>query len=180
MFRGGRLSQSQVTNIDAIIKEAVARKVTDKRFVAYILATVFHETAQTMKAIEEYGKGRGKRYGSKIKFDGKPYATPDKLYYGRGHTQNTWYEVYEMLTREARKQGKDWDFLNKPELLLEMEPSIWATYEGMLRGLYTGKKLSDYFNTKTDVINARRIINLLDKAQLIAAYYKVFHDAIQL
>lgn len=178
MFRGGKLSQSQVENIEAILKEADKRKIEDSRQVAYILATAFHETAQTMKAIEEYGKGKGKPYGSKIKYSGKPYTTPDKIYYGRGHTQNTWYEIYETLTKEARKQGYDWDFLNKPELLLEMEPSIWATFEGMIRGLYTGKKLSDYFNTKTDVINARRIINGKDKAELIAGYYKVFHEGL--
>jgi putative chitinase len=49
----------------------------------------------------------------------------------------------------------------------------------METGLFTGKKLGGYFNNKTeDWINARRIINKLDKAPQIAAYAKRFYGAI--
>ena len=117
------------------------------------------------------GGGPGKRI---------PYTAPDKLYYGRGHTQNTWFENYERLTKAAATHGKDWDFLNNPELLLQMEPSIWATFFAMQVGLYTGKKLKDYFNdTKEDWVNARRIINGTDKADLIAGYGKKFMDGLR-
>ena len=171
----GRLTKKQVDGMEAILDEWERRGLTDIRWLAYILATIYHETAGTMQPIEEYGKGKNRTYGYKVKYNGQRYVEPDHVYYGRGHTQNTWYENYDMLTREAKKNGYSWDFLNNPELLLQMYPSIWATFYCMINGKYTGKKLPDYFNqTKDDPINARRIINGLDKAELIAGYYRLF------
>ncbi|MEE4406755.1 hypothetical protein [Enterobacter mori] len=41
---------------------------------------------------------------------------------------------------------------------------------GMSQGWFTGKKRGDYLtDTRTDYLNARRIINGTDKAQTIAA-----------
>lgn len=178
------LNQGQVQGMEAILREFEAQNLTDLRWLAYILATAYHETAKTMQPIEEFGKGKNYEYGKKLKMGGGrrkriPYSLPDKIFYGRGHTQNTWYENYERLTKGAKTHGKDWNFLNKPELLLQMEPSIWATYYAMQVGLYTGKKLKDYFNeTKEDWVNARKIINGIDKADLIAGYGKKFMDAL--
>jgi len=173
------ISEKQKQGMDAILDYWEANGYHDGRHLAYTFATIAWETDKTMQPIEEYGKGKGKRYGKKIKYSGEPYTTPDKIYYGRGHTQNTWFEIYDKLTKLAKKQGKDWDFLNNPELLLQMEPSVWATFNAMEIGLYTGKKLSHYFNDNvTDPINARRVINSLDKAELIASYYHIFLDAI--
>lgn len=181
---GDKLVQKQVDGIDAILNEWEQQGLKDVRWLAYILGTVYHETAATMQPIEEYGKGRKYDYGKKLKY-GKgpgrrtPYDKPDKLFYGRGHTQNTWYENYDALTKAAKKAGKPWDFLNNPELLLQMEPSLWATFYAMQTGLYTGKKLINYFEgEKADWINARKIINGTDKAELIAGYSKLFYAAI--
>ncbi len=58
--------------------------------------------------------------------------------------------------------------------------------EGMTKGKskfgdFTGKALEEYFNaSKTDWINARRIINGKDKAELIASYAEKFYTAITL
>ena len=169
---------AQLQGIDATL---TAGAITDTRQLAYILATAYHETAKTMQPIEEYGKGKGKPYGEKLKYGGGPnkrvaYSTPDKLYFGRGHTQNTWYETYEKLTAH---NTNGWDFLNNPELLLTMQPSVWATFYAMTTGLYTGRKLSQYFNdTVTDPVNARKIINGLDKADMIAGYYEKFMECL--
>lgn len=181
---GGKLLQSQVDGINAILSEWERQGRFDLRWLAYILATTYHETARTMEPIEEYGKGKNYDYGKKLKMGkgpGKriPYTEPDKLYYGRGPVQVTWYENYERLTKAASKFDKGWDFLNNPELLLEMEPSIWATFYGMRTGLFTGRKLSEFFNDdKTDWVNARKIINGLDKAEGIAAIAKDFYSAL--
>jgi len=169
----GKLSQPQVEGINSIL---AAFDGYDIRQVAYVLATTYHETGHTMQPVEEYGKGKGRPYGSKIKQNGQPYTTPDHIYYGRGHTQNTWYENYQMLTH-ANKNG--WDFLNNPDLLLQDEPSVWATKYAMTNGSYTGKKLSDFFNdTRTDPIGARTIINGHDQAALITTYYYGFIKAL--
>ena len=181
----GSMNQGQVQGMEAILREWEAQQLTDLRWLAYILATAYHETAKTMQPVEEYGKGHGHDYGKRLKMGGGPgkripYETPDKIFYGRGHTQNTWYENYQRLTKAAAVQGKNWDFLNNPELLLQMEPSIWATFFAMRVGLYTGKKLSDYFNENIeDWVNARRIINGVDCAVIIGEYAKEFYEAVK-
>lgn len=178
-FFNGKISPSQEGGINVIVNEYNRRGWEERSWLAYILATVYHETAKTMQPIEEYGKGRGRLYGKKIKMNGKPYIVPDKIYYGRGYTQNTWYENYLKLTTEAKKQGKDWDFINRPELLLQPQPSIWATFEAMSKGWYTGKRLGNYLNdVTTDFVNARKIINGLDKAKLISEYAEKFYSNI--
>lgn len=171
----GKLSTKQVEGFEAIFSEFEKQKLTDKRHLAYMLATIWHEVAKTMQPIEEFGKGKGKKYGKRVWYNGKQYDDVPHIYYGRGHVQNTWRDIYEKLTAAAKKQGYNWDFVNDPELLLNMEPSIWATFYAMQSGLYTGKKLSDYFNSRiSDPRNARKIINGTDKAILIAGYYDKF------
>ena len=49
---------------------------------------------------------------------------------------------------------------------------------GMYQGFFTGRKLSDYINdTKKDYVNARRIINGTDRAQ-IADYATSFEQVL--
>ena len=141
----------------------------DKRWLAYILATAYHETAHTFDPVREIGKGRLRPYGRKRKQTGEPY-TNEHLYYGRGHVQLTWYENYE-------KFGKllGIDLLNNPDLALDMNTSIRIMFKGMTRGLFTGVNLSRYFNDeREDWISARKIINGTDKAEMIANYGKEF------
>jgi len=155
----GKLSQSQVDSFNLFFDEWDG---VDKRHLAYILATVWHETAKTMLPIEEYGKGKGKKY--------------EGLYYGRGYVQLTWLENYKKATA---KNNKGWNFILHPELMLKPECAIWVCFEGMKHGWFTGKKLSDYFNNeKTDPVNARRIINGTDCAHLITELYNKFYNSI--
>jgi len=173
---GATLSQKEFDGIHAILE---AFNGYDVRYVAYGLATAYHETAKTMQPIEEYGRGKGHDYGKKLKMSRKPYDKPDKLYYGRGLVQLTWYENYSAMGNAAQKEGKPWDLLNNPELLLTMEVSAWVLKKGMLNGMFTGKKLSDYFNDQVEQpINARRIINGKDQAERIAGYYEMFKKAL--
>lgn len=172
----GKLTQSQVNGFEAIFDEFERLEWTDKRHLAYILATIWHEVGKTMQPIEEYGKGRGLKYGKRVWYDGRIYTDVPHIYYGRGLTQNTWRDIYLKLTKA---NAKGWDFVNNPDLLLKMEQSVWATFYAMHTGLYTGRKLSTYFNsTKSDAKNARKIINGLDKAELISGYYDKFLKSI--
>lgn len=165
----------QLRGCMAIIDEFENRKdLTDNRWLAYMLATTYHETARTMEPIEEYGKGRGRKYGQKIKQSGKPYNTPDQLYYGRGFVQLTWYENYERFGKLLKI-----NLLEEPYLAMRAEISTKILFEGMIHGLFTGKKLSHYLNAdKSDFIGARKIINGTDKAELIAKYAERFLNCI--
>lgn len=175
----GDFTQPQVEGLDAILDRWEASGLTDLRWLAYMLATCYHETAKTMQPIEEYGKGNGYKYGKKIKRSGIPYTLPDKIYYGRGYVQLTWYENYETM---GRLLGID--LLNNPELALHPNIAAQIMFEGMTKGNshfgdFTGKSLENYFNeTKEDWVNARRIINGIDKAELIAGYGKEFFTAL--
>ncbi|MET0529214.1 MAG: hypothetical protein ABW003_12925, partial [Microvirga sp.] len=52
-------------------------------------------------------------------------------------------------------------------------------FTGMADGWFTGKKLSDYFNSsKDDPVNARQIINGNDKDTLVAGYHEDFLAAL--
>ena len=62
-----------------------------------------------------------------------------------------------------------------PELALAPDIAAFVMFEGMMRGTFTGKSLSNYFNDKTtDWLNARRIINGTDEAAAIANIAKAF------
>jgi putative chitinase len=180
LFKTG-LKQTQVNGLNAILDRWEASELTDFRWLAYMLATTFHETAKTMQPIEEYGKGKNYKYGKKVKRSGIPYTLPDKIYYGRGYVQLTWYENYETM---GRLLGID--LLNNPELALDAHHAADIMFEGMTKGNsnfgdFTGKSLEHYFNdTKEDWVNARKIINGLDKAELIAGYGKKFYNALKL
>jgi hypothetical protein len=60
---GGVMTGSQVAGVNAILATWDASAGSDPRFVAYSLATAFHETAKTMQPVEEIGRGEGRRYG---------------------------------------------------------------------------------------------------------------------
>lgn len=170
----GHMSQSQVDGIQAILNACNVHGITDERHIAYMLATAFHETAKTMQPIEEYGKGKGRLYGSKHKRNGAPYASPDKLYYGRGYVQLTWYDNYQYL---GKLLGID--LLNNPELALNDSTAANIMLIGMTKGSFTGVKLSTYFNDiRNDSINARKIINGNDCDVLISGYYNSFYKAL--
>jgi hypothetical protein len=176
----GKLSQSQVSGFEAIFNEWDSKGLNDIRWLAYMLATTYHETAKTIRPIEEYGKGKTRPYGKKLKHSGVAYNTPDKIYYGRGFVQLTWYENYELLSRLLKL-----NLLSNPELCLTLDVATKVMFEGMLKGSsnvgdFTGKCLEMYFNEKTeDPIGARRIINGTDKANLIAGYYWLFKKYLQ-
>ena len=71
------------------------------------------------------------------------------------------------------------DLVKNPDRALDLKNAIPIMFVGMVQGIFTGKRLADYFNKTTeDWVNARRIINGLDKANLIAGHAKKFYSAI--
>ena len=163
-----KLDKEQTKNAELIILEC-KNFGCSKNQTSYILATAYHECK--FRCIEEIGKGRNKPYGKKLKYQKikgihVPYIKPDKLYYGRGFVQLTWFELYESFGKLLNI-----DLLNNPELALIPENASKILVYGMMRGLFTGAKLPKYVNSKSvDYVNARRVVNILDKASLIKDY----------
>jgi hypothetical protein len=163
----GSLKQKQVDGMSAILNNWEAKYANqDDRFLAYMLATTFHETATTMQPIEEYGKGKGTAYGT-------PDPVTGQVYYGRGFVQLTWKANYRKFATLLNI-----DLVGNPALALGLDVATQILFVGMIKGLFTGKKLADYFGASTDWVNARRIINGTDRAALIAGYAQTFYSAI--
>lgn len=170
----GKLTKSQVAGMDAIL-DGAGKIGLRTDHLAYCLATAYHETAATMQPIEEYGKGRNRTYGYRVKQSGKPYTDTSFIFYGRGYVQLTWYENYEKAGKKLNR-----DFLQNPAGVMEIDTAVQIMFAGMQEGWFTGRKLSQYINDQTrDFFNARRIINGTDKATMIAGYADVFLKALQ-
>lgn len=168
------LSNSQVSGIEFILEGWHLSGLTDLRWLAYMLATVHWETAQTFQPIKEQG--------SLTYLKSKKYWP----YYGRGYVQLTWKENYAYMTELYNdSHGTDYNFVQNPDLVQQPRIARWVLFEGMTkggssRGDFTGKSLEDYFNDqKTDWENARRIINGTDKARTIAEIAKKYHNAVK-
>jgi putative chitinase len=171
------LSQSQVDGINAILDawEHTAPN-SDPRFIAYSLATTYHETARTMQPIREIGRGHGRAYGV-------PVGPWHQIYYGRGDVQETWLRNYQFANAKLHALGllKDSeDLVKTPDLALRTDVAAAIMIHGMLDGWFTGRKLGHFFfGSRSDPIDARTIINGHDKATLVASYYHGFLHGLQ-
>lgn len=195
-----RLSETKKANIQVMIsalndsKDLNALKLSSKtleRYVSYMLATAWHETATSMSpSIEEFGKGRNRIYGTwylnsknvaygfkdSSKIETYAYTETQNLFYGRGYVQLTWYRNYE-------KAGKALgvDLVKFPELALANPVATQIMVLGMTRGWFTGVDLSDFLSdVKCDYLHARKIINGMDKADFVEGYARGFEQAISI
>jgi putative chitinase len=170
----GVLSQRQVDGMNYLL-DVWERLFAERpvEWLAYALATVFHETAYTMVPLEEYGRGEGKEYGEVT-------GHHHQAYYGRGHVQLTWEENYIKGEENlAERYGIVAPLHQYPHRMLEYETSALVLYDGMIHGWFTGVGLPDFFDQdKEDPYNARKIVNALDKADLIKGYYYEFKEAL--
>lgn len=161
----GPLDQQQVDTINGLVAAAAHWPIG---WLAYGLATAYHEAR--FKPIEEYGKGKGKPYG-------KP-GKHGQAQYGRGLVQLTWDANYERADRELGLGGKLLD-----DFGLALHPDIAAAImiRGMEEGWFTGRKLADYITERGSLDTfrqARRIINGMDRADLIAGQAVYFQNAL--
>jgi len=159
----GNFNSLQIQGLGYLIDCLEAdNEVVDLRWGSYMLSTAWHETGHTFQPVEENGKGKGHKYGI-------PDPRTGKVYYGRGLSQLTFYDNYELFGKLLHI-----DLINHPEKACEPDVAYQILSIGMRRGLFTGVGLPRYFNdTRDDPINARKIINSLDCAEEIAGYHKI-------
>jgi hypothetical protein len=167
----GSLTQRQVDGFNAILA-ATSHLPASQR--AYILATVWHETAKTMQPIREYGMGRGKPYG-------KPGRNNGQVPYGRGYVQLTWDANYEAMDKALGLNG---ELIKNYDKALEPETAALILVHGMLQGTYNGRRkglayyLPEATATREQFREARRTVNVMDKADLIAGYALTFQKGL--
>lgn len=178
----GRYTQSQVDGMNAILDYEAAHPFSDKRHLAYLLATAYGETGAKMQPVRETFADTDAQAASRLQrawekgqmpWVKTPYWNPDadgKYWIGRGLPQVTFKENYAKFEKLLGIP-----FTADPDLMLKMENALPVCFVGMTQGIFTGKKLADYFNaTKDDPVGARRIINAQESAQKFAGYHNHF------
>jgi predicted chitinase len=155
----GKLNPTQARRL-GIIHHALRKfEITDKRHIAYIVQTAWHESMGLMRLTEI--RAKKSRQPVLWALQNRYWHTG---YWGRGFIQVTWKENYSKL---GKLLGLD--LVRNPDHLLDEHVAAEALVLGMELGLYTTRKLNDYFNDhRTDWVNARRIVNGLDVAEAIA------------
>ena len=154
--------------------------------IAYMLATAKHETGHTFEPITERGN---RSYFNK--YDPVLANTPERRkraiementqqgdgfkYRGRGYVQLTWKKNYRKSGEYLKK-----DLVNNPELALDQKNATKIMIYGMETGMFTTKKISSYISEDTaDYLNARRVINGMDKAATIAGYASKLEECLR-
>ena len=153
---------------------------TNRRELAYCLATFKWETAHTMKPIDERGGNNyfNKRYGPQTsvgKMLGNTKAGDGALFHGRGYAQLTGRRNYAKA-----KQLTGVDLIADPDRAKNPEVAYQIAIQGMKDGWFTGKKLSQFIKDgqSPNYEDARTIINGHDKAANIADIARRFNEVL--
>lgn len=174
LFSGG-MNPSQVAGIKRILRACDGLPTT---YQAYLLATSFHETAQAMQPIYEVGPRQyfskyepGTRLGRAL---GNTTPGDGYLYRGRGDVMLTGRSGYAKAGAAL-----DIDLVGNPDQALNPAISARILVLGCCKGWFTGRKLGDYLESDPpDYTQARRVVNGIDRASLIAGYAARFEEAL--
>lgn len=180
---GPVLTQEEVSGCEAILKACAG--VYPTSWAAYALATAYHEVAGTMQPIRERG---GEAYlrrmydiegerPEKARELGNTAAGDGIRYSGRGYVQLTGKANYELA---GTKLG--YPLVTEPDLALDPDVAARILVIGMRDGWFTGKTLREFIPAepgRQHFINARRVVNGQDRADLIAGYAVEFLAALR-
>ncbi|CZT36238.1 hypothetical protein [Rhizobium sp. 9140] len=188
----GVLNLSQVEGIETILDGWDRSDLTDRRWLAYMLATAYHETGRTMQPVRETFAANDNEAikildrnlaAGKLSWVKTPYWRKDangKSWLGRGLVQLTHEANYRTMSAILGV-----DLVGNPTYAMNPEIAVEIMIEGMTHGAsskgdFTGKSLETYFNATTeDWVNARRIINGIESADIVAGYGRKFHAALK-
>jgi len=176
----GKLNQSLVDNLNFLLSKMETGVFKLPSQMAYMLATVKHETNDSFAPVVEgywmksnrvaklYAYYKAHNRGALATIF--PNGVLDPTYEGRGYVQCTHNFNYERFGLK-----------DTPEKALEPETAYHIMEYGMANGLFTGKTLQKYVNERiSDFYSARKVINGLDRASLIAGYANRLLNGIEL
>lgn len=184
----GKLTAAHVAGLSAILtKWERDMPNADQRWLAYMLGTAHHETGRTLQPVREtfassdaqaiarldhaYAKGA-------LTWVKTPYWHKDadgKSWLGRGFVQITHKANYQKLGSAIGI-----DLVGDPDRAMDLDVANKIMFTGMTNGLFTGRRLRNYFaGSAEDWRSARKIINGLERADLVASYAKSYYTAIR-
>lgn len=180
---GTSINQGQVDGIEAILAACIDLPVS---FVAYMLATPYLETAQSMRPVKEtvmpHHRDKNPSDREVIRRLDRAWARGQLGQVSRPYWRDGWFgRGFPQIThkRNYKKSSIDVgvDLIADPDLALDPVISAKILVMGSMAGTFTGKKLSDYL--PGDYVGARRIINGRDRAKEIAKYAIFFERALK-
>lgn len=159
-FRRRQSQANREKSAQAMIEAAKAQWLS-KAQIAYILATAEHES-DSFNTLEEYSSGS--QYEGRNSL-GNTQPGDGTRYKGRGYVQLTGRRNYTEYTRITGIE-----LVKLPIILMNWPAlSVFVIVDGMMRGVYTGRRLDEFVNnSKEDFFNARQIVNGHDCALKIA------------
>lgn len=162
-----KMTAVQLQGVEALLAYGAGKLPLS--WMAYCLATPYHETGKIMQGVKE---------GFNLSDAWRQKNLRYYPWYGRGLVQLTWEKNYKAASELVGE-----NLIANPDLALDLHIGVKILIEGMLTGLFTGKKLRDYLPNepkREQYAAARRIINGTDKADLIAGYAIEFEKALKL
>lgn len=180
---GPTLDNEEVSGTETILDAMVGAPMS---WIAYALATVWHETAHSMEPRKEIGGPgyftrmydiRGTR-PDKARELGNDNPGDGALFAGRGYVQLTGRTNYRVASKRT-----GYPLETNPDLAMTPHIAAVIMRRGMEEGWFTGKAFDDFLPirgpaTRDQFTKARRIINGTDKAGMIAIYALQFQNAL--
>lgn len=194
---GGRLTALQVKAVGLILDLCEKLKLP-LPFIAYIIATAFHETGGTFNPGKEslnysvsalkskFSRERislvdADKYGRKAGQKANQSAIANLIYGGAWGLRQLgnrligdgWRFIGRGLVQlTGRRNYEIFGLADNPDGAMVLEKAVEILVKGMHDGVFTGKKLSDFYSGGVfRAVDARAIVNGTDKASLISRHY---------
>lgn len=191
----GKLTQDQVTGMEAILDEWEASKASDPRWLAYIMATAHHETGARFAPVEENLNYTAKRLcqvwpsrfpnaSAAAPYAGNPEKLANKVYGGRmGNVApgDGWKYRGRGLVQITGKANYDkYGLTDNPDAAGDVKTAARIIVDGMINGRFTGLTLRAFFDhDSNNPIGARKIINPDANGDEIAVVYEKYLKAVK-
>ncbi len=188
----GKHSQEKVNGMEAVLNEAVKRSAS-LTLTAYALATAHHETGATFAPVTEnlnyttvarLRRVWPKRFptdASAAPYVKNPKALANLVYGGRlGNTKTDdgWnFRGRGLAQITGRANYAKWGIENSPDRALQLPMAATILFDGLEKGRFTGKKVSDFKDYKSmrATVNADGQLN----GATIAGYAEMYEKALK-
>lgn len=191
----GSLNLTQVQGIEAVLNQWDKTGQTDERWLAYQLATAYHETGGKFAPVVEnlsYSAKRlmevwPKRFPTltiATQYAHNPQKLANRVYGSRnGNTgpDDGWrYRGRGLVQITFKDNYAKYGLADTPEKATEIDTAAFILVDGTINGKFTGLALRNFFDHDTDnAVGARQIINPDSNGDEVAAHHRKFLDALR-
>lgn len=188
----GKQTQQQVDGQEAILTEA-GRRRAPLTLVSYALATAHHETGGTFgpvtenlnytspERIKQVWPKRFPTVSSAVPYVRRPQQLANKVYsdrkdLGNRGGQDGWdYRGRGLAQITGRANYAKWGLQETPDYALKLDVAARILFDGLEKGMFTGRKVADYDNYKA----MRATVNPDSNGATVAALAEKYEKALR-